>query len=159
MDIKIDLSGIEKSINDIEAYKKKFEDNTEEFVKQTTDLGRETARANFLKAQYDGTNDVKVTSRANKKSGTITASGETALFIEFGTGISYPDSHPEGPALGMTHGSWSDGPEGKGHWDDPNGWYYKHGKKSKGNPANRCLYDAGKQVEQKAPKIAREVFK
>ena len=159
MEIKIDLSDIENTIKDIDGYKKRFEQNTEELVKQTAEYVSGIAKSNFLTAQYDGDNDVNVTVRANKKSATVMASGNATLFIEFGTGISYPDSHPEGPKLGMVHGSWSEGEQGKGHWKDPNGWYYKHGRKTRGNPANRCLYDAGKKAEEKVPKIAREVFK
>lgn len=159
MEITIALEHLDKALEDIEAYKKQFEEHVNETVKQLTELGRADAQINFSTARYDGDNDVEVVSQANKKTGTITASGKSTLFIEFGTGISYPNDHPEATRLGVEHGSWSEGPEGKGHWDDPNGWYYKHGKKSKGNPANRCLYNAGKKIEENAEKIAREIFK
>ena len=159
MDIKIKVENLNEVLQDIEAFKKRFEENVTEMVHRATELGRSEASANFSSAQYDGTKDVNVTAKAYKKSGTVTASGESVLFIEFGTGISYPNDHPEASRLGIEHGSWSKGPEGKGHWDDPHGWYYAHGKRSWGNPANRCMYNAAKEVERNAERIAREVFK
>lgn len=159
MEIKIDVENLGAVLNDLENYKRKLDGNVTELVRQTTEFGRNEASSNFNSAKYDGTKDVRVTSRAYKKEGTVTASGESVLFIEFGTGIAYPNDHPEATSLGIEHGSWSEGPEGKGHWDDPNGWFYAHGKRSWGNPANRCMYNAKKEVERNAQKIAREVFK
>lgn len=159
MDIKVKIENLDEVLKDIEAYKKKFEQNVTEMVNQTTELGRSEATANFSSAKYDGTKDVNVTSKVYKKTGVVTASGESTLFIEFGTGISYPNDHPEASRLGIEHGSWSEGPEGKGHWDDPKGWFYSHGNRTWGNPANRCMYNAAKEVERNAERIAREVFK
>ena len=85
--IKADFSDLEKCIKDVEAYKKKFDDNVHEVVKQTVKYGEGQAKYEFNLAQYDGENDVKVTSKVFKKSGTVTASGQAVLFIEFGTGI------------------------------------------------------------------------
>ena len=159
MEITIDLGNLDQALKDIEAYKKQFESSVTETVKQATEIGRSEAEMRFAIAKYDGTKDVKVNSTVRKKTGTITASGTSVLFIEFGTGISYPNDHPEASRLGIEHGSWSEGPEGKGHWDDPHGWYYAHGRRTKGNPANKCMYDAAKEVERNAERIAREVFK
>ena len=143
----------------MENYEGRIEDDTRKFLKQVVDVGKAEAVKQYASAEYDGVKDVKVTSRVYKKSGTITATGEKLLFIEFGTGLQVRDIPNELYKSAYLPGSWSEGPEGKGHWDDPNGWYYAHGRRSFGNPANKCMYYAMKQMELQAPKIAREVFK
>lgn len=162
MEITISMSKWEKALKDIEDYKKKFRENVKETVKQTVEIGKAEAEMRFSIAEYDGPKDVKVTSKVNKRSGTITAAGESVLFIEFGTGLEAEnprDIPMDYYKSAYLPGSWSMGPEGKGHWDDPNGWYYSHGNRSLGNPANKCMYNAAKEMERMAPKIAREVFK
>lgn len=162
MDITIDLGNLGKALQDIEAYKKQFEASVTETVKQATEIGKAEAEMRFSVAEYDGPRDVKVTSTVRKKTGTVTASGEKVLFIEFGTGLEAEnprDIPTDFYSSAYLPGSWSEGPQGKGHWDDPKGWYYEHGKRTKGNPANKCMYDAAKEVERNVGKIAREVFK
>ena len=59
----------------------------------------------------------------------------------------------------MGPGTWSlDSDSGKGHWDDPEGWYYEHGKKSHGNPPAMAMYDAAQTMVAELTTIAREVF-
>ena len=159
MEISIKAKNLNRVLKDVEDRTQAIKDKTTEMVRQTTELGEKEASANFSRADYDGTNDVRVTSRVYKKTGTVTAKGTKTLFIEFGTGIIFPNDHPEATGLNVEHGSWSEGPEGKGHWDDINGWFFKHGQHSYGNPANRCMYNAKKEVERNAQKIARRVFK
>ena len=166
MEITIDLGNLNQALKDIVAYAQRFESNVTEMVRQTTELGRSEATTNFSTAQYDGRNDVNVTSKVYKKVGEIVASGKTVLFIEFGTGIHYGGGHPEGTSLGYVPGSY--GPNGLKDY-----WFYKgdpgtNGTPSiinprsiitHGNPANRCLYNAGKEIERNAGRIARGVFK
>jgi hypothetical protein len=49
-------------------------------------------------------------------------------------------------------------PEGKGHWDDPNGWYYTHGQKSYGNPPAMAMVKAIERMTEEITTIARDVF-
>ena len=158
MEIVVNLLDLEKSIKELEDYKKTFGLKVQKYVDKMVKLGEAEARANFNTAKYDGTEVVRVNSRAYKKMGTITASGDSVLFLEFGTGITYPNDHPE-PIIGYHRGSWSEGPQGKGHWKDPKGWFYTHDKRSYGNPANKCMYNAKKKMEAQAFKVAKEVFK
>lgn len=162
MDITVDLKNIDKAIKELEAYKKQFEANVTEVVKQATEIGKAEASTRFRIAKYDGDNDVNITSEVHKRTGVVTATGKATLFIEFGTGLEAEnprDIPAEYYTSAYAPGSWSEGPEGKGHWDDPHGWYYGHGKKTKGNPANKCMYSAAKEVERNVGKIAKEVFK
>lgn len=166
MEITIDISDLGKALKDIEAYKEQFKASVTETVKQATEIGKAEAEMRFTIAKYDGTNDVQVKSTVQKKTGTITASGKSVLFIEFGTGIYYGGGHPEGNTFGYVPGSY--GPNGLKDY-----WFYKgepgtNGVPSTkrpgsiithGNPANKCMYDAAKEVERSVGKIAREVFK
>lgn len=173
MDITISLNNIDKAIKELEEYKKTFNDNVTELVTELTEYGADKASQNFKSAQYDGTNDVYVNSSVGRKSknkvvGEIEADGSAVLFIEFGTGVFYGNAHPEAYDHGYFPGSY--GPNGLentwGYYGEggTNGVYRKTTDKgdlytTHGNPANRCLYDAGKAIEAQAPRIAREVFK
>lgn len=158
--IRFNLSrkSINKAIKDVEAYQRWLDDKIDELVQELAKEGVAVANAKFATAQYDGPIDADVTwTSAGKGKAIVRADGQTVLFIEFGSGIMYAGSHPE-ETPEVARGSWSEGPEGKGHWDDPNGWYYAHGKKSFGNPANMPMYEAKREIEAKFTEIARRVF-
>ena len=157
--IKVPLSvaGIDRAIKELEEYQKWFNERTRVFLDRLAKEGCEVAQAGFKTATYDGDNDVKVSvDDLGETVRAVVALGRATLFIEFGSGVITP-LHPETPD-GLGRGSWSDGPNGKGHWQDPNGWYYAHGKKSRGNPANMAMYEAVKDLENRLGQIAREVF-
>ena len=91
------------------------------------------------------------------------------LFIEFGTGVTYPDNHPEAAEHGMRRGEYGAG-HGKqsswGYYGDPgtNGEVRTkaNGKSvviTHGNPANMSMYDTVKQLQQILPRLAKEVFR
>ena len=82
----------------------------------------------------------------------VVASGEGALFLEFGAGYLMGYGHPE--PLGYGPGTYP----GKGHWDDPNGWYYEHGKKSYGNPPTAAMYNARKIIQQNLKDLAKGIL-
>lgn len=152
-------AGIDQAIRELEDYRKWLTERTKVFLEALAAEGVNIASVKFEQAIYDGDNDVtcSIEERGENKVAVV-ATGKATLFIEFGTGIAYPDSHPEGVDTGMVHGSWSESELGKGHWDDPNGWYYAHGKKSHGNPANMSMYNTIRELETKFEDIARKVF-
>lgn len=91
----------------------------------------------------------------------IIVSGEQVLFFEFGAGIRYAgQSHPKAGYLGLGPGTYP----GKGHWNNPRGWWYTASNPSDpnirkytsggggsahtyGNPAYAPTYLAGKKIE------------
>ena len=168
--IKVTLSeqSINKAIKELNDYNKWLKDRTERFLKELGEAGVEIATAKFKSAQYDGTNDVTVsveTREENKVA--VVAVGGAVLFVEFGTGINYPDSHPEASKNGFVHGGY-----GYHLGRMKNGWRYKgdlgtNGKpdeqhpgyiKTKGNPANMCMYETIRELEEKFEEIARRCF-
>lgn len=167
--IGIDGSGMDEFQKGVEEYAKWLQERCNLLLKRLAEYGLTIADAGFQSAIYDGTNDVsvKVEDRGQNMKAVV-AVGSSALFIEFGTGIVYPDTHPEAAKLGMIRGEY-----GKGHGKQRTWGYYgepgsngevREKKKggtivlTHGNPANMPMYNAVKQIEQDIQKIAREVF-
>lgn len=115
-------------------------------------IGAVRASLDFSRAIYNGTNDVAVTVEPIDNGYAIHARGNAVLFIEFGSGASYGYGHPEPEGYGP--GTYP----GKGHWDDPNGWWYGTHEHSYGNPPAAAMYHAKQDVLQEVQRIADEVF-
>ena len=115
-------------------------------------IGAVRASLDFSRAIYNGTNDVAVTVEPIDNGYALHATGNAVLFIEFGSGASYGYGHPEPEGYGP--GTYP----GKGHWDDPNGWWYGDHEHSYGNPPAAAMYHAKQDVLQEVQRIADEVF-
>ncbi len=166
----LDSRSIDRAIREVQNYKKWLSDKTNELVKALAEEGVQIASIKFEQAVYDGTNDVScnVEDRGEKKAAVL-AVGGTVLFIEFGTGVTYPDNHPEAQQNGMIRGEY-----GKGKGANPKGWRYVGApgtngvlspnarKKSVihtyGNPANMCMYGTVRELQERFEEIARRVF-
>ena len=139
------------------------------FADRLAQEGMEIASIKFSQAVYDGTNDVSVTvePRGNNVRAVVATGGAT-LFIEFGTGVTYPDNHPEADELGMKRGEYGQG-HGKqhswGYYGDPGTNGVLKAKKNggfvvitHGNPANMPMYETVKELQDRLTEIAKEVF-
>lgn len=167
--VPLSVHGIENAIKETKKYKEWLKEKSRLLLEQLTQQGFSIASANFARAVYDGSNDVSVSIRQDGiHTRAIVAVGASVLFIEFGTGIVYPDNHPEAAVHGMRRGGY-----GKGHGNQTAWGYYgnpgtngqvvtkKNGNSvviTHGNPANMCMYDTAKQLEMLLPRMAREVF-
>lgn len=130
----------------------------------------QVASARFQSAQYDGTNDVSVSLEVRDKNRiAVVAVGGAVLFIEFGTGVRYPDNHPEASVNGFTRGGYGHRlgrlPQGWRYDGDPgtNGQVIQKGKHAGqvhtyGNPANMSMYGTVRELEQKFAELARRCF-
>jgi hypothetical protein len=169
--IKVDLSsvGINRAVKAIDEYKVWLTRKTSVFLNRLASEGAQIAAASFSTAAYDGVNDVSVTveDRGDKVKAVV-AIGAASLFIEFGTGVTYPDNHPEAGANGMVRGGYGQG-KGKqkawGYYGEPgtNGKVIKENEKgtlviTSGNPANMPMYKTVRELEIRLNEIAREVF-
>lgn len=163
--------GIDEAIAELERYEKSLKQKATQIVQRLAERGMETARLRFSNAQYDGSNDVSVSmENRGEMTRAVIAVGATTLFIEFGTGVRYPDDHPEAAKHGMVRG-------GYGHHlgRNPNGWRYKgnpgtNGERiqtgrhagevrTHGNPANKCMYGSIRELEETFRDTVREVFR
>lgn len=148
-------SSIKSTIAGLKEYRKWVLEKEEELRNRLAELGANVASIQFAGATYDGTNDVSVRVDSTGSVAVIYAEGSAVAFIEFGAGAKYGYGHGYADALGMGPGTY---PEGKGHWDDPNGWFYAHGKKSHGNPPAMAMQKAIDRMAEELTTIAKDVF-
>lgn len=155
--ITLDLSAksIDSAIKEVRKYKAWVELKEKELRIRLASLGATVASIRFSGAIYNGTNDVSVRVDDNGTTATIYAEGESVAFIEFGSGEKYGYGHPQAGELGVGPGTY---PEGKGHWDDPKGWWYAKGKHSFGNPPAMAMVAAVQAITEQVTMIAKEVF-
>lgn len=173
--VSIEVSGIEGIKRRLDNILQKVKSNNDDSIgMRLGKIASEEAEKNFrTDADYDGFNDVVVSpARAEGKNTVVVdASGSTVLFIEFGTGVHY--SEPEHPLV--SDGTYPYVRGGYGHHlGRLDSWRYegdpgKHGEVitsgphagevlTHGNPANMCMYKAGKKVRQNLKQVATEVL-
>ena len=155
-----DPKSIQNAINQLNQYKREFEAKEQEFVRRLAEIGVSVATDIYSMADYDGTNDVVVTSIHNGTTATVIASGETVGFIEFGTGI----RNPEWDNSGMDYTPPKHGTYGKGYGARPNGWYFKPNEgvaaiHTYGNVPAEAMKTARDVMIERVIQTAREVFR
>lgn len=158
--VSLDPASIDNAIRELNDYKTWLQEKSREFLVELAREGVTAASIRFQHATIDGPNDVRVEwEDRGDTTVAIVARGKTVLFIEFGSGVRYPTAYPEMVDPSKTlPGTWSESELGKGHWDDPKGWFYTHGKRSFGNPSNACMYQAKRDLMDRFERIARRVF-
>lgn len=157
--VPLSESGIQKIQDELVVYRKWQEEKARELAERLASLGATVASIRFFRAVYTGQKDVDVTVEELPNGYKVKADGESVLFIEFGSGVTYGYGHPEAGEFGMGPGTY---PDGKGHWDDPKGWYLPKsagGGHTFGNPPAMPMYEARKAIEQELPRIVKEVFR
>ena len=169
--VKVPLSqrGIDTLLREIKSYTVWLKERSQVLLDRLAQAGFEVASARFAKAAYDGTNDASVSMETRSEGvRAVVAVGASVLFIEFGTGVTYPDNHPQAAELGMKRGEY-----GKGHGKQSSWGYYgdpgtngvvkmkKDGSTvviTHGNPANMPMYETVKELEAMLPDLVKEVF-
>ena len=154
-----DQKSVEQAIKEVTRYKTWVQEKENLLRQRLAMIGASVASIEFSRAIYNGTNDVSVRVEDNGKTATIYAEGSKVAFIEFGSGAKYGGGHPMNAEFGTGPGTYSDGPYGKGHWDDEKGWWYGHGQHSFGNPPAMAMVHARDTMVEQYTKIAREVFR
>ena len=169
--VKVPLSqrGIDTLLREIESYTVWLKERSQVLLDRLAQAGFEVASARFAKAAYDGTNDASVSLETRSEGvRAVVAVGASVLFIEFGTGVTYPDNHPQAAELGMKRGEYGQG-HGKqspwGYYGDPGTNGVVKTKKdgstvviTHGNPANMPMYETVKELEAMLPDLVKEVF-
>lgn len=155
-----DVKSITRAQKLLQEYKKDFLAKEELFIKRLAEIGVSVASTGFSTASYDGTNDVQVSMTQSGTHATVTAFGETVGFIEFGTGVKFP----EWDNTGMEYTPPKHGTYGKGRGASPYGWYFKVGDGAKarhtyGNHPAEAMRTARDVMIERVMRIAREVWK
>lgn len=158
-----------KIISKLQKYANGIDARMRTFIEKLGAIGLQEASMRYGQAQYDGTkSDYPEGPRwVGENTLEIAYSGSTILFIEFGTGVHYAsDSHPQADEFGYTRGgyghhlgkldSWRyvGDPGTNGEKDEAHPGFIK----TQGNPANKPMYLASKEMRDKVIEIAREVF-
>ena len=153
VDVNIfDYASVSRATRRLDEYYADLIEKANTVCERLATIGAVRASLDFSRAIYNGTNDVAVTVEPIDNGYAIHATGNAVLFIEFGSGASYGYGHPEPEGYGP--GTYP----GKGHWDDPNGWWYGSHEHSYGNPPAAAMYHAKQDVLQEVQRIADEVF-
>lgn len=168
--VPLSVRGIEKAIRELDEYKRWLKRCSENLLSKLADRGYQIASAKFQSVIYDGDNDTSVSvDDRGRNVKAVVAVGSSVLFIEFGTGIVYPDVHPEAAANGMNRGEY-----GKGRGKNRTWYYYGEpgsngsiiggvpGKgfliATHGNPANMTMYNTVKELKSILPRLVKESF-
>lgn len=157
----LDPKSVEEAIKMVAQFKKDFEAKEKEFTRRLAEIGVRVAQSGYATADYDGVNDVVVTMVRTGNGYSVVASGKTVGFIEFGTGIKYP----EWDSTGMDYTPPKHGTYGKGHGADldsqgqPKGWWFASGRHTYGNQPAEAMLTARNEIIERAMQIAREVWK
>lgn len=164
----LDPKSIDQAIKDLNDWKVNWlEDRCHKLLVELTNNGAYWARMHFADAVYDGDRGVDVTfeERDDDNAFAIIASGKSVVFIEFGSGVRYPDDHPLAHSMGMFRGVY-----GAGKGNNPKGWAYygeqgTNGRRLKegvyrtyGNPANQCMYRTMQELRNDFERTARRIF-
>lgn len=161
MKIKVELSvaSIDAAIKQIEQYKNDLNRKTNELAQRLASMGATNVSLGFSRAIYTGPTDYDVTVEdLGENKYRIIASGETVLFAEFGSGVTYGGGHPLNSKFGYGPGTYP----GQTHAMTGKGWYLpksKGGGHTYGNPPNMPMYNTSKDLRNEIERVAREVFK
>lgn len=151
-----DRSSIQDAIKELKKYKRWIAEKEHVLRTRLAMLGATVASIQFSRAVYNGTNDVSVRVDDTGSVAVIYAEGSAVAFIEFGSGAKYGYGHPMNSEFGTGPGTY---PDGKGHWDNPRGWFYGHKQHTFGNPPAMAMLQARDRMVEELTKIAREVFR
>lgn len=159
---------IDRAIKELKQYKLDFQKKLDQLRKRVAEELANAAQDGFNAAQVDdllngGSRPAAVSVHCTQERDNLSvviASGEDAVFVEFGAGVYHNGSagsspHPKGSELGLTIGSY-----GEGHGKQSTWGYYQDGELhlTHGTPAVMPMYNAIKNVCDNMAQIVREVF-
>lgn len=158
-----DSGSIDKAIQEIRHYQNNLQRKVQIFVDRLAREGLQVVRSTMesIPDEEKGSYYTEIVNTTNGDiiGAAVRLTGDQVLFIEFSAGIRYGTSSyplPSGDKYGM--GTYP----GKGHWNDPNGWWYidERGEKhhSYGNRAYMPMYHAEQSIIKQVRRIAKEVF-
>lgn len=154
--VSLSTAGIEKLEKELYEYREWQQRKAQELTARLADYGVQIATVRYARGSHLGERDEQVTAEPTENGYVVRASGKSVLFLEFGAGITYGFGHPEAQEHQMGPGTY---PDGKGHWNDPKGWYLPNGGgHTYGNPPAMAMYEARKQIIEELPRIVKEVF-
>lgn len=156
IEVKLTNRSIGNAVKAVQKYQAWVVAKEKELRDRLAMLGATVASIQFTRAIYTGSNDITVRVDDTGSVAVIYAEGEAVAFIEFGAGITYGYGHPQAGEFGVGPGTY---PDGKGHWNNPKGWWFGSSQHTYGNPPAMAMYSAVQEITKSVTEIAREVFR
>ena len=151
-----DVASIQAAADQLHAYAASLDAKAKEICERLAAIGATRASLDYARVPLHGFRDVSISVEETDKGYKILASGESVLFLEFGAGKRMGYGHPDPGDFGP--GTFP----GKGHWDDPHGWWIpkEHGGgHTYGNPPAMGMYNASREIRDMIQQVAEEVLK
>lgn len=172
--LSLDPRSIDNAMRQITQLEQNTKTKVRSYLQKLADRGLQTARAEMSGHVFTGEtiNSLRVEEIAGTGGSgfVLKAESKAILYFEFGTGVRHSaQQHPKAAELGMGPGTHSE----KGHWDDPNGWWFPTDdarliKKidangqgwghTYGNPPYMPMYKSSQEIIRIARQVAMEVF-
>lgn len=165
--VSLSSAGIDRAIKELEMYEREIERKTVLLRDRIAERLETLVKQGFSSATVDQSirlggrsPNVSVSIENREQISVVIASGEDAVWVEFGTGVFHNGSagsspHPKGRELGFLIGGYGQGKGKQKTWS-----YYDGGelRVTHGTPAQMPMYNAVKIVCQEIVDIAKEVF-
>ena len=168
--VPLSVDGLGQAIREIEAYKLNLRQKTEQLAQLVAERIRDEAQAGFSGALADDIihapqlANVSVTVEGSGNLLVVLASGEDAVWVEFGAGVYYNGAVGQSPnplvaqnGLPFTIGGYDKGHGRQNAW----GWIDEESQElriSRGTPATMPMYHAVQNVISIITDLAQEVF-
>ena len=167
MEIRVNpfsLESIDNALALLSTFTESTLDKVDELIALMVEEGEYVALAKCLPAESGETSDSiltesKVTGVRHNRYGYIIAGG-AAIWLEFGTGVHYPDNYPGTKPSGIVeHGEYE---KKKGSTGDA--WFYYDQKQgrwraTRGLPARAFMWRTATHLRNHFPELARKVWK
>lgn len=162
------IEGAKETYDFFDRYIKELPKRVKAFEKALAEIGYDQFKVSYADPFYAGSNDIEVTWKETEKGFEVKASGTTVLFVEFGTGIYYPQDNPYASTYGFERGGYGNhqglnevwvyrGEKGNRGWT-PKGETRTDVVATHGNESANALYKAEERISADIERIAREVF-
>lgn len=168
--LKLNSASIDRAIREVKAYRDKVDKAGAEIAKRLGERGYSVAYGVLSGHVFSGETVESLTlEEQGPGKYVLFAASKAILFLEFGAGVRYGSGHPLAGELGFGPGTYP----GKGHWDDPNGWWFptddprlilhtdSNGQgwgHSYGNKPHMPFYQADQAMRADILRIAKEVL-
>ena len=152
--VKVDQAALNRTVGRLEEYNSDLKEKANEICQRLASIGAVHASLGFSRAFYNGESNFDISVEPIENGDAVIAGGDTVLFLEFGAGVTMGYGHPQAGEFGMGPGTYP----GKGHWDQPYGWWIPGGEHTYGNPPTMAMYNAAKEIEKEVERVAREVL-
>lgn len=164
--IRVTISNLDTVVGQLNDYRNSLAEKKSLFLERLAEEGIALIEANRENIIYDGDDNMNVDYTKDGDDGiTIYAESGSITFIEFGSGVHQEGTHELASEFGFVRGTYGYGRGSRKAWvyrDKPagsKGVELGGGRVlTRGNPPNRTVYQASRDLRQRVVEIAREVY-